>query len=394
MAQAAEARFSDGRSRPVGLMILKRAPNRAAPGSRTADVLPHLSVIVPCRNEEKFIAQCLESILRNDYPKDRLEILVVDGMSVDATLSIARRYAGQHCCIKVLRNRKEITPAGLNLGIKASVGDVVCRVDAHARVASDYLRRCVERLCNGDADNVGGAMRTLPYDSSLWARSIALCMSHKFGAGNSVFRTGTGHPAFTDTVFGGCYRKETFARIGLFNETLPRTQDIEFNQRLRKSGGRILIDPAIKCDYFASASLRSFAKHNFDDGMWSILPFARSEIVPVRPRHLIPFVFVTMMIAFAVLGFRLPAARLALIMELVAYASASIAFSLQLSRRHSNASFLFTMPLIFAIRHFAYGVGSLCASALLFTNWPFLWSLLRLAALGRSKLTPSRTQAQ
>lgn len=374
-------------------MILKRAPNRAAPESGIAQRLPRLSVIVPCRNEEKFIAQCLESILRNDYPKDRLEILVVDGMSVDATLSIVRRYAGQHCCIKVLRNLKKITPAGLNLGIKASLGDVVCRVDAHARIASDYLRRCVERLCNGDADNVGGAMRTLPPDSSIWARSIALCMSHKFGAGNSVFRTGTGHPVFTDTVFGGCYRKETFARIGLFNETLPRTQDIELNQRLRKFGGRILIDPAIKCDYFASASLRSFAKHNFDDGMWSILPFALSKTVPVRPRHLVPFVFDATMIAFVLLGIWFHSARLALIVELVAYASASIAFSLQLSRRQSNASFLFTMPLIFAIRHFAYGGGSLCASALLFMNWPFLRSLLRFAGFGRSKLTPSRTQA-
>lgn len=374
-------------------MILKRAPNRATPESGVAQRLPRLSVIVPCRNEEKFIAQCLDSILRNDYPKDRLEIMVVDGMSTDATLSIVRRYAGQHCCIKVLRNLKKITPAGLNLGIKASVGDVVCRVDAHARVASDYIRRCVERLCNGNADNVGGAMRTLPHDSSLWARSIALCMSHKFGAGNSVFRTGTGHPVFTDTVFGGCYRKEIFARIGLFNESLPRTQDMEFNQRLRKSGGRILIDPAIKCDYFASPNLRSFAKHNFEDGMWSILPFARSKTMPVRPRHLVPLVFVATMIAFAVLAFWLRLARLALIMELVAYASASVVFSLHLSRRRDNTSLLFSMPFVFAIRHVAYGVGSLCGGALLFANWPFLQSLLRFTGFGGRNLTQSSNQA-
>lgn len=342
--------------------------------------LPRLSVIVPCRNEERFIAQCLESILRNDYPRDRLEILVVDGVSTDATLSIVNTYAGRHSCVKVLRNPKKITPAGLNLGIKASIGDVVCRIDAHARVAPDYLRRCVEHLRNGDADNVGGAMRTLPHDSSLLARSIAFCMSHKFGAGNSVFRTGSKHTVFTDTVFGGCYRKEIFARIGLFNESLPRSQDIEFNQRLRKSGGITLLDPAIKCDYFASPNLRSFSKHNFDDGIWSILPFAHSTFVPVRPRHVVPFVFVATMAVLSALGFWFYPARLALTMELVTYAGASIAFSLHLSRRQ-GIPFLFTMPLVFAVRHFAYGFGSLCGSALLFTNWSFIRSLLRLQFL-------------
>lgn len=357
------------------------------------DELPRLSVIIPSRNEEQFIAQCLDSIIRNDYPTDRLEILVVDGMSTDATLSIISSYAGQYSCVKILRNPREITPAALNLGINASVGDFICRIDAHARVSPDYLRRCVERLRKGDADNVGGAMRTLPYDSSVWACSIALCMGHKFGAGDSVFRTGTGHPTFTDTVFGGCYRKEVFGRIGMFNENLPRTQDIEFNQRLRKSGGRILLDPAIKCDYFASPSLRSFARHNFDDGVWSILPFAYSKVVPVRPRHLVPFVFITAMIGLAAFGFWFWPARLALIIEWAIYVGASLVFSLELSRRQREIATVFTMPLVFAVRHFAYGFGSIWGVGMLLANGKLFSSLLRFAGFGRSKLASSRTQA-
>lgn len=233
-------------------------------------------------------------------------------------------------------------------------------------------------------------MRTRPYHPGLPARSIALCLSHKFGTGNSAFRTGTAHPVFTDTVFGGCYRKEIFARIGLFNKSLPRTQDMEFNQRLRKSGGKILLDPAIKCDYFASPSLHSFAKHNFTDGIWSILPLAYSNVVPVRPRHLAPLVFIATMIAFATLSFWSRPARLALIIECSAYAAATVACSFQLSRSQKHMSFLFTMPFVFAIRHFAYGIGSLCGAGMLLTNRSFFGSLLRFASRTRSKLTPSR----
>ncbi|MGB6482879.1 MAG: glycosyltransferase family 2 protein [Candidatus Acidiferrales bacterium] len=353
------------------------------------DELPRLSVIVPCRNEERFIAQCLNSILRNDYPMDRLEILVADGMSTDATSSIVGKYAEQYAFVKALRNQKRITPAGLNLGIAASAGEIICRIDAHARVAPDYLRRCVERLRNGDTDNVGGAMRTLPSDSSLAARSIALCMSHKFGAGNSVFRTGSEKATYTDTVFGGCYRKETFARIGVFNERLPRSQDIEFNQRLRKSGGKILYDPAIQCDYFASPDLRSFFKHNFTDGVWSVLPFAYSEVMPVRSRHLVPLFFVVTIVAFAALGLSFTICLLLWIAEMAIYVAASVASSVQVSWRQRNASFLFMMPLVFGARHFAYGLGSVCGAIQLLGKRSLFRALFRLVGFGRSEAAPT-----
>jgi succinoglycan biosynthesis protein ExoA len=347
--------------------------------------LPRLSVIVPCRNEQHFIAQCLDSILQNDYPIDRFEILVVHGMSTDKTLSIVSRYTAQHAFVKLLHNQKQITPCGLNLGIEAATGEIICRIDAHARIASDYLRRCVERLCTGDADNVGGAMRTLPANPTLAARAIALCMSHRFGAGNSVFRVGSQKPAFTDTLFGGCYRRQTFARIGLFNERLPRTQDIEFNQRLRKSGGKILLDPAIRCDYFSSPDLRSFCKHNFQDGVWSVLPFAYSDVTPVRWRHLVPLAFLAAIATFAMLGAWSRPCLLLLIAVAFLYAAISLAVSFQLSRAQRSPLLLAMMPLVFAIRHFAYGFGSLCGVIELFAKGSIFRALGHIACLTKSK---------
>lgn len=359
-------------------MIDEAAATRVRKADRV-DELPRLTVIVPCRNEERFIAQCLNSVLRNDYPEDRLEIVVVDGMSTDASWPIIRKYAEQYPFVKTLRNRQKITPAGLNLGIASATGEIICRIDAHACVAPDYLHNCVERLRNDDADNVGGAMRTLAGNSSVAARCIALCMSHRFGAGNSLFRTGSEKARYTDTVFGGCFRKDVFTRIGVFNERLPRSQDIEFNQRLRKSGGKILLDPAIKCDYFASPDLQSFFKHNFHDGVWSILPFAYSDVLPVRWRHLVPLAFVATTMAFAALGSWFSPFWWLFMAEITVYAIVSVAFSIGVSVAQGAPSFLLMMPLVFAIRHFAYGFGSVCGAMQLFGKRSLLRWLFRLA---------------
>ncbi len=333
---------------------------KAEPAATRAD-LPFLSVIVPCRNEEGFIGPCLGSILRNDYPTDKYEILVVDGMSTDGTRSTVRQLAQSSKNVRLLHNPRKITPAGLNIGIRAAQGEIICRVDAHALINKDYLRCCVERLCAGAAENIGGCMQTIPSRRNLIARSIALCMSHKFGVGNSAFRTGLDQPAFTDTVFGGCYRRETLERIGLYNENLPRTQDFELNQRLRKSGGRILLDPVIRCEYFASPNLSCFARQNLRDGIWSILPFVYSKMAPVRGRHLISLAFVSAVIALAVGGFWLKPFWFLLGIQLMCYMTASLAFSIQVCRRERDCCLLFTLPLIFLVRHFAYGFGSVIA---------------------------------
>lgn len=327
----------------------------------TKNDLPSLTVIIPCRNEEHFIEQCLDSILRNDYPVHAYEVLVVDGMSTDRTRSLVRKYILRHGNVKLLDNPKKITPTGLNIGIRAAAGEVICRIDAHARISQGYLRRCAEHLCSGVADNVGGSMRTIPSRPNLVARSIALCMSHKFGVGNSAFRTGCNKPTFTDTVFGGCYRKRTLEWIGLYNENLPRTQDFELNQRLRKSGGRILLDPAIQCDYFASPNLPSFFRHNFRDGLWSLLPFLHSNVFPVRARHLIPLAFIAASIALSVGALWFRPLRSLLTIGLVGYVTANLAASVHVCWKERNYLLPFTMPIVFFLRHCAYGFGSLVA---------------------------------
>jgi glycosyltransferase involved in cell wall biosynthesis len=192
-----------------------------------------VSIIIPCRNEEKYIGKCLDTLLKQDYPKDDLEILVVDGASEDNTKEIVKGYSQKYPFIRLLDNPKKYTPFGLNIGIKLSKGKIIIRTDAHSGYEKDYVSKCVKYLDEYKADNVGGGIKTLPAQNTIQAKAIAIVLSHHFGVGGAVFRKGAQKLVEVDTVFGGCYKKDVFDKIGYFNENLFRTQDLEFNMRLK-----------------------------------------------------------------------------------------------------------------------------------------------------------------
>jgi len=320
---------------------------------------PFVSIVIPCRNEEVCIVQCLDSIIANDYEKDRLEILVVDGRSEDGTREIVERLAQRYPFIRLLDNPKKITPVALNIGITKATGDIIMRVDAHARLKKDYILRCVESLNKYGADNVGGIMKTLPQGGGLLGEAIVLSLSHRFGVGNSYFRTHTSTPKWVDTVFGGCYRNDVFQKVGLFNEALARGQDIEFNLRLKKAGGRTLLVPDIVTYYYyARSDLRSFWKHSWTNGVWAILPFLYSPIMPVAWRHLVPLAYVFGLLGSVTLGLLWPPFLWLWLAIVTVYGLASLAASFQIAWRERGPRYLAVMPLAFAMLHFAYGLGS------------------------------------
>src|SRR5208282_5998150 len=204
---------------------------------------PLVTVIVPCRNEGPWIGACLQSILDNDYPKDRLEILVVDGMSNDETRKVIDSFAAKCPMLRWICNEKRITPSALNLGIAAAGGSVIVRMDAHVAYPHNYISSLIELLLQTEADNVGGVCQTMPASDSAMAKAVAFGMSHPLGVGNSYFRIGSTKDRWVDTVPFGCYRRDVFDRIGLFDEDLVRDQDEELNLRLIKQGGRIRLSP-------------------------------------------------------------------------------------------------------------------------------------------------------
>lgn len=325
-----------------------------------------VSIIIPCRNEEKYIGKCLDSIIAQDYPKDKLEVLVIDGMSEDGTREIVRQRTEKHPFIKVIDNPNRIVPPALNVGIRQAKGDVIIRMDAHSVYEVDYIAKCINYLNQHNADNVGGVWVTLPGSDSLLAKSIALTLSHPFGVGNSYFRIGLKEPRYVDTVPFGCYKKEVFEKIGLFNENLVRNQDIELNLRLKKTGGKILLVPEIISYYHARSTLRTLSKNNFLNGLWVIYSTKFAKM-PFSLRHLIPFFFVMFLAGSLVLSlFYYPCIYLfAFIIGL--YLVVNIFFSIKLSLKNGFKYFP-ALILSFSTLHFSYGLGSLCGIIKLFMS--------------------------
>lgn len=336
-----------------------------------------VSVIIPCRNEERFIGMCLDSLTANDYPKDKLEILVVDGMSEDGSREIIQKYTKRYPFIKLLDNPKKITPCGLNKGIKTASGEYILWMSSHNRYSNDYIHKCLEYLMKFNTDNVGGIIKVVPRENSFIGRSIALALSHPFGVGNSSFRIGSGEPKWVDTVFGGCYKREVFERIGFFDENLVRGQDMEFSLRMRKAGYKTLLVPQIVSYYYARSDLKSFIKHNFINGLWAIMPMKFVSHMPVAWRHLVPLFFVTGLVALGLLSFVSSMFFWPFVFIFVSYILTNFYFSAKIVLKERDWRYSFLMPLIFASLHIPYGLGSVLGGIRLLCGRHFWSNLFR-----------------
>lgn len=313
--------------------------------------MPFVSIIIPCRNEEKFIGQCLDSIIKQDYPKEILEVLVVDGASQDKTRKIVESYK-----LKLLDNPQKFTPFGLNIGIKNAKGEVIIRMDAHANYEKDYISQCVKYLREYNADNVGGVIRTLPSQDTTEAKAIAAVLSSSLGAA-SLFRLGAKKPGEVDTVFGGCYKKEVFSKVGLFDERMIRSQDIEFNKRLKKAGGKIILVPDIVSVYYPQSTFKGFLKHNFSDGFWVTYPL-KFGVRYFSLRHLAPLFLTLGTLGSLIFGLLSFFGRLIFVLIFGSYLLFICLTIFKISPKKRLKYFPYLMTAVF-IRHFGYGSGSI-----------------------------------
>lgn len=312
-----------------------------------------LSVICPIYNEEKHIEACIQSVVAQDYPKDDLEVLFVDGMSGDRTREIVEKFCCAYPFIRLLDNPQRIVPTGLNIGIRAAKGDIILRLDAHAKYPIDYFSVLVKRLQETDADNVGGLCRTLPAQDTPLCRAIAHAMSSPFGMGNSHFRIGTDKEMWVDTVPFGCFRREIFDKIGLFDEELVRNQDDEFNGRIIQNGGKILLLPQVVIDYFARNSINKTAKMFYQYGLFK--PLVNKKLQkPATLRQFFPPLFFAGILVGGLLSLFFPIIRWLYFGVLILYIMAGLFFGLKIQCRWPD---ILWMPAVFTTIHLSYGCG-------------------------------------
>jgi len=313
---------------------------------------PKVSIIIPCRNEEKFIEKCIDSVNKQDYPKGNLEILVIDGASSDKTVKILQDLSKKNPCLKIFVNRQKFTPISMNIGVKNANGEIIARMDAHATYNHDYISKCVSATIKHGADNAGGYTTILPEKNTIIGRAIALSLSNRVGSAGAVYKTERkGKVKEVDTVFCGCFNKTIFDRIGYYNEKLKRTQDLELNIRIKKAGGKIVFDPSIKSYYYARGSLSEFIPYNLTCGEWAIYSW-RITGKPLKLRQYVPFLFVSGVLFTFFLRWQIG------FLSLLFYFLVLLLFSIKIALREGDKRLILPLTLVFACRHFSYGFGS------------------------------------
>lgn len=325
--------------------------------------MPLVSVVVPCYNEENTVQLLLEAVYRQTFPRHNMEVILADGLSTDRTRERIAQFQHSYpdLALRVINNPRRIIPAGLNCALAAATGEYIVRLDAHSMPAPDYVERCVSALRAHSGDNVGGVWEIRPGAPGWLAEAIAAAAAHPLGVGDALYRFTT-RAGLVDTVPFGAFRRVTFEKLGSFNENLLTNEDYEFNARLRQTGGRVWLDPAIRSVYFARPNLKALARQYFRYGYWK-WRMLRSFPGTLRWRQAVPPLFVLSLVGLILLAPWWNAARWLLLAEVLLYFLALlVGCAPSVLRQHKDLRLLLGIPAAIATMHISWGSG-------------FLWSL-------------------
>jgi succinoglycan biosynthesis protein ExoA len=319
--------------------------------------LPHISVLIPCRNEERTIEQVLEALHRQTFPAERIEVIVADGRSTDGTRDKIESFARAHpgLVVRWVDNPGLSAPAGLNAALRAARGETILRMDAHAIPDPDYVEQCVGALKRSGCDGVGGGIIIQPGGRGVVARAIAAAVANPFATGGVRYRSG-GVEGEVDTVPFAAFRRDVFRRMGGFNERVPVNEDYEFNYRVRAAGGRIFFSPAIRSRYIARGDLVALTRQYYFYGRQKavMLSFHPKSI---RPRQLIPALFAPSLIILGAGAVLLPPLAIILGLELLLYGTVDAGFAGREAAARKDATLFPALMLIFFCIHTAWSVG-------------------------------------
>jgi succinoglycan biosynthesis protein ExoA len=334
-----------------------------APTAHSGASSPLVSIVVAVRNEERHIGACLDALLAQDYPRDRLEILVMDGGSTDRTREMAASFANADERVIVLDNPERIAATAFNHGIRAARGSYVGVMSGHAIPAPNYVTRAASALHETGAWAVGG--KIVRQGRTPLQRGIALATSSPFGVGNAAHNYASVAQE-AETVFPGMWPREVFDRVGWFDPSLVRNQDDELSYRIRRAGGLIWYDPTIRVTYEPRATLGSFFSQYRQYGFW------RVRVVEMHPgalqlRQLVPAVWllsVAMGALGLIAGHRI---RLLAVPSVGGYLGLMSVAAVRTAGRQGAVLMLIAL----ATMHIAYGLGvlqGLALAALRFTR--------------------------
>lgn len=316
-----------------------------------------IDILIPVYNEESYIENCLKTVCDFEVPKNiEINIFLIDGGSNDMTINIIEKFISKKQNFFLLKNIHKTQAHAMNIGIRNSHGEFVMRLDAHSLYPKDYLKLCYETMQNVKADNIGGMIQTLPGADTYGAQVVQALTTHPFGVGDSGFRTNLSS-GYVDTVPFGFFKRNIFEKIGLFNESLVRAQDYEFNKRILHNKGKIWLNPNIVIKYYNQSSFIKFLKKQFfyeapyNSYMWYVAPYTFSY------RHAITGLFTIGLIGGLIVAPFNIYIKIVYYFVLSLYLLMSVIASFQQSFRFKLLRHLLLLPLSFFSFHIFHGLG-------------------------------------
>ena len=322
-----------------------------------------VTVILPIRNEEKFINKTLKSIINQKFDGD-LEIIISDGLSNDGTLEIVKKNQKKYKNIKLVRNTAKIVPVGFNRALNFAKGDIIIRVDGHSTMEPDFIKNSIKILNKKNASCVGGP--TKHFSNTFIGKNISIAQCSYFGAGGASFRTGVSKGKYVNTLAFGAYKRAEFLKVGAYDEELIRNQDEEFNYRIVKNGGKIWIDPSIKSIYYVRNSILKLFSQYFYYGFYKVRVIQKIKSI-FSLRHFVPAIFVLTLILFVVIAI-FQRIFWPIFFFGALYLFVNVTFSIYESVK-SHAKSLVLLPIIYFIMHLSYGLGFLAGLVLFANRW-------------------------
>jgi succinoglycan biosynthesis protein ExoA len=346
-------------------------PGLVTRSNRTvSDQSPFLSVLLAIRNETSLLDGSLAAIAAQDYPRERMEVIIADGNSVDGSRAKVEAFAGSAPFpVTIVSNPKRSAAAGFNAGLSLARGAVIVILGARALPAPTFLSQSVLVLHESGADAVGGVVHALAEGTE--AQAVALALGSPFGVGDARYRY-SHFAGDVDTVNYGAYRRAVFEQAGGFDETMQNVEDDEFNYRLRAAGRRLYLSPTIRCAYVSRPSIVSLASQYGRYGYPKVRVLRRYPS-QMRPRQFVPAGMVAALLLCLTGYHRVALARRLFWLVAGAYTCANVLTSLTLAKR-AGMRYLLLLPAAFAGMHFGYGAASL-AGVLRFLLWPLLRGL-------------------
>lgn len=330
----------------------------------TASENIRVSLCVIALNEQENIGDLFADITKQTYDHAKTEIVLVDSGSEDDTRKMMSEFKrdSDFASVKILDNPLKIQAGGWNTAITNASGELIIRVDAHARIPEDFVQENVNCIDSGE-DVCGGRRINVIKGDSVGKKILLMAENSMFGSGVATYRN-SDKKQYVKTIAHACYKQEVFRKCGLFNTGLLRSEDNEMHYRIRKNGYKICMSDKIHSRYLTRASLKGMLKQKWGNGKWIGITAVRKTPSVFSLYHYVPAVFaVAAFVCFALFcaSFApdIPAwTRVPFVAGVALYLIADLVLTVKSCKDYKEPRGLFALPLLFPLLHFAYGLGT------------------------------------